>query len=245
MLDAVRIVLVGTTHPGNIGATARAMHNCGLEELRLIAPRDGWPNDDARPMASGADVILDNAKVFDTFDEAVADLERLYATTARHRDMTAVELTPRRAARQVHEQAASGIRSGLIFGRERIGLTNDEVNRCEAMVIAPLNPAFTSLNLAQAVLLIGWEWRMAGDDTPERIQLTPDTRPATRREYEVFFDRLEASLDETTFFREENMRPILWRKVRALFQRAELTEQEVRILHGVLSALEGKRSKRS
>ncbi|MEM1182705.1 MAG: hypothetical protein AAGM22_30450 [Acidobacteriota bacterium] len=113
--------------------------------------------------------------------------------------------------------------------------------RCEAMVVAPLNPEFTSLNLAQAVLLVGWEWRMAADTTPERTFLTPDTRPATRKEYEMFFKRLETSLESTSFFREPHMRPILWRKVRTLFQRAECTEQEVRILHGVLSALIGKK----
>lgn len=235
------IILVEPQMAENIGAAARAMHNCGLEDLRLIAPRDGWPNDAARPMASGADVILDNVRVFDTFQDATADLERLYATTARHRDMTAVEMTPRRAAQEVRRQASSGVRSGLLFGRERIGLTNEEVTRCEAMVVAPLNPAFTSLNLAQAVLLIGWEWRMAADTTPERVQLTPDTRPATRQEYEFFFNRLEATLDSTAFFREPDMRPVQWRKIRSLFHRAECTEQEVRILHGVLSALEGKR----
>ncbi|MEO1087276.1 MAG: TrmH family RNA methyltransferase, partial [Acidobacteriota bacterium] len=173
-----------------------------------------------------------------------ADLERLYATTARHRDMTAVELTPRRAAVDVRAHASKGARSGLIFGRERIGLTNDEVTRCDAMVVAPLNPAFTSLNLAQAVLLIGWEWRTAADTTPERVFLTPDTRPAKRSEYESFFNRLEASLESTAFFRDPHLRPILWRKVRGLFHRAELTEQEVRILHGVLSALDGKRQLR-
>lgn len=235
------IILVEPQLAENIGAAARAMHNCGLDDLRLVAPRDGWPNDDARPMASGADIVLEKARLFATFDDAVADLERVYATTARHRDMTAVEMTPRRAAREVRAQAARGARSGLVFGRERIGLTNDEVTRCEAMVVAPLNPEFTSLNLAQAVLLIGWEWRMAADETAERVQLTPDTRPATRQEYGVFFDRLEKTLDETAFFREEQMRPVQLRKIRSLFQRAELTEQEVRMLHGILSALEGKR----
>ena len=238
------IILVEPQMAENIGATARAMHNCGLDDLRLIAPRDGWPNDAARPMASGADLVLDRARVFPTFEEAVADLERVYATTARHRDMTAIEMTPRRAAREVHAQAAKGARSGLVFGRERIGLTNDEVARCEAMVVAPLNPEFTSLNLAQAVLLIGWEWRMAADETPERIHLMPDTRPATRQEYDAFFDRLEKTLDQTSFFREENMRPAQLRKIRNLFQRSELTEQEVRMLHGILSALAGRRQSR-
>ena len=227
----------------NIGATARAMLNCGLLDLRLVAPREGWPNDDATAMASGATHVLDRARVFDCLEDAVADLHRLYATTARHRDMTAVELTPRRLASEIHQRAVRGERAGILFGRERIGLTNEEVTRCDAMVVAPLNPAFTSLNLAQAVLLIAWEWRQHSDDTTPRQLLHPDTRPSRRQELEIFLARLETSLEETAFFRIEDMRPAIWRKVRGMFQRAELTEQDVRILHGILSALEGKRLK--
>ncbi|MEM6793415.1 MAG: RNA methyltransferase [Acidobacteriota bacterium] len=239
--EAPAVILVEPQLANNIGGAARAMLNCGLGDLRLVAPRDGWPNDAARPMASGADRILDAARCFATLEEATEDLHRLYATTARHRDMTAVELTPRRAASEIHAQAARGARAGILFGRERIGLTNEEVTRCEALVVAPLNPEFTSLNLAQAVLLIGWEWRMARDRTPQRLQITPDTRPATRREHDIFFDRLEESLEQTAFFREDNMRPVLVRKIRSMLLRAEMTEQDVRIMHGILSALEGKR----
>ena len=235
------IVLVEPQLADNIGATARAMLNCGLLELRLVAPRDGWPNDAARPMSSGAYGILDRAQCFPTLKEAVADLHKIYGTTARHRDMVKHELTPRKLAQEIHGHAAHGRRSGILFGRERIGLTNEEVSLCDAVVVAPLNPHFSSLNLAQAVLLIAWEWRQHADETPDRQLIAPDTHPATRENLDTFLDRLEISLEATRFFRIESMRPIIWQKIRSFYQRAELTEQDVRILHGILSALEGKR----
>ncbi len=235
------IILVEPQLADNIGATARAMLNCGLLDLRLVAPRDGWPNEAAIPMASGAHEVLDRARHFPTLREAVADLHRLYASTARHRDMVIHELTPRHMARKIHQDASKGQRSGILFGRERIGLTNDEVSSCDALVVAPLNPIFTSLNLAQAVLLLSWEWRQILDETPEKQLITPDTHPATRENLGSFLDRLEISLEETQFFRIESMRPAIWRKILSFLQRAELTEQDVRILHGILSALEGKR----
>lgn len=235
------VVLVEPQLADNIGATARAMLNCGLLDLRLVAPRDGWPNEAAVPMASGAFEVLDRARCFPTLQEAVADLHRVYATTARHRDMVKHELTPRRLAKEIHGHAAQGQRSGILFGRERIGLTNEEVSLCDAVVVAPLNPIFTSLNLAQAVLLIAWEWRQQWDETPEKTLVAPDTVAATRDNLENFLGRLELSLEAGRFFRIESMRPIIWQKIRSFYQRAELTEQDVRILHGIVSALEGKR----
>ena len=235
------IILVEPQLADNIGAAARAMLNCGLLDLRLVAPRDGWPNDDARPMASGATAVLDRARCFPTLGQAVADLHHLYASTARHRDMVKHELTPRRMAKDIRDHALRGGRSGILFGRERIGLVNEEVAQCDALVVAPLNPAFTSLNLAQAVLLLAWEWRQAADETLEKQLISPDTEPATRENLASYFDRLEVSLETTQFFRIESMRPVIWRKIRSFYQRAELTEQDVRILHGILSALEGKR----
>lgn len=235
------IVLVEPQLAENIGAAARAMLNCGLLELRLVKPRHGWPDDDAIPMASGATAVLDRARAFDTLDQAVADLHRLYATTARHRDMVKTELTPRRLAEEVRSRSARGERTGILFGRERIGLTNEEVAICDAVVVAPLNPAFSSLNLAQAVLLVCWEWRHAGDTTPAEQQVIPDTRPASREELTYFFDRLEQALERDGFFRMPDLRPVLWQRIRGFLVRAELTEQDVRILHGIVSALEGKR----
>ncbi|MEM8934163.1 MAG: RNA methyltransferase [Acidobacteriota bacterium] len=235
------IILVEPQLADNIGATARAMLNCGLLDLRLINPRDGWPNPDAVAMASGATAVLDRVRVFDDLPGAVADLHRVYATTARHRDMLKHELTPRAAAVEIHRQAATGARSGILFGRERIGLMNDEVSRCEAAIVAPLNPHHTSLNLAQAVLLIAWEWRAAIDETPERVFVQPDTRPATRAELSNFLRRFHDSLEANGFFRTEALRPSMWRKVESLILRAEPTELDVRLLHGVVAALEGRK----
>ncbi|MEL7060752.1 MAG: RNA methyltransferase [Acidobacteriota bacterium] len=239
--QAPAVVLVEPQMAANIGAAARAMMNCGLSDLRLVRPRDGWPNDEARPMASGADAILETARAFDSLADATADLHRLYATTARHRDMAKHEITPRRLADEVRSAAAGGQRAGVLFGRERIGLTNEEVAVCDALVVVPLNPAFSSLNLAQAVLLIAYEWRMAGDATPARRLVEPEGVPATRAELEGFFDRLEGSLETANFFRVEHMRAVMWRKIRAMFLRAQLAEREVKIWHGMLSALEGKK----
>lgn len=235
------VILVEPQLAENIGACARAMLNCGLTDLRLVRPRGGWPQRAARPMASGALEVLDSARAFDTLDDAVADLRALYATTARHRDMIQRELTPRRLAKELRTHESRGERCGILFGRERTGLENDDVARCDAVVVAPLNPKFTSLNLAQAVLLIAWEWFQSADETPEKVLVEADSRRATQQELRIYLDRLETSLEDTNFFRVEEMRPITWRKIQNLYGRAELTEQDIRILHGILSALEGKR----
>lgn len=235
------IVLVEPQLGENIGATARAMLNCGLEDLRLVNPRDGWPNPAAWAMASGATAVLDRVRVFASVPAAVADLHKIYATTARHRDMVKIELTPKKLAEEIHRYAAQGARSGVLFGRERTGLENDEVALADAVVVVPLNPEFSSLNLAQAVLLVAYEHFQAASDAPERQLVQNDTRPASLDERHLFFERLEKTLEETNFFRTEAMREIQWRKVQNLFSRADLTEQEIRILHGMLSAFEGRR----
>lgn len=239
------VILVEPQLAENVGACARAMLNCGLTDLRLVAPRDGWPNEAARPMASGADRVLDAARSYDTLDEAVADLQALYATTARVRDMVHRQITPRHLAMELRRHESEGTRCGILFGRERIGLVNEEIVRCDAVVVAPLNPEFTSLNLAQAVLLVAWEWLAAGDETPGRVLVEADSRRATGGEQQIFLDRLEESLDDTGFFRTAHMRDVTWRKVRNLLSRAELTDLDIRILHGILSALEGKRMPRT
>lgn len=236
------IILVEPQLGDNIGATARAMLNCGLGDLRLVAPRDGWPNPAARAMASGADEILEAARVFDTVREAVADLQRLYATTARHRDMVKAEVTPRQAAKEIRQLSANDGRSGILFGRERIGLTNDEVVLADAVLHVPLNPQFSSLNLAQAVLLMAWEWYQAGDDTAPRQLIVPsDQQPVEQRRLDIFFDHLELALDKGGFFHPPEKKPVTQRNLRNIFQRTQLTDREVQILHGVVVALTGKR----
>ena len=235
------IVLVEPQLGDNVGAAARAMLNCGLTDLRLVRPRDGWPSSKARAMASGADSVLDRARLCDSFAEAIDDLQVVYATTARRRDMVKAEVTPAHAAVEIRRRAAAGERCGLIFGRERIGLTNDEVVLADAIVTVPLNPAFSSLNLGQAVLLMAWEWRRAGDETPPRVQIDAGHRRATRDELLSFFDHLEVSLEASGYFKVEAMKPANVRTIRNLFTRAELTDQEVRTLHGIVTALVGRR----
>jgi tRNA/rRNA methyltransferase len=238
------ILLVEPQLVENIGMTARAMMNTGLKELRLVNPRDPWPLGEIHQQrmaaaSSGADEILKNAAVFATFEEAIADLHYIYATTARSRDMVGRTLTPRTAIPDMITRASGGEKVGVLFGRERTGLTNDYVSLANAIITIPLNPEFTSLNLAQSVLLIGYEWYQAQDKTPDDVLHTGNSVPATREEYLNFFRRLESALDEAGFFTTEDLRPSMTRGLHNTLQRAVMTEQEIRTWHGVLSALIG------
>lgn len=242
--EAPAVILVEPQLGENIGAAARAMLNCGLTELRLVSPRDGWPNEKARANASGADQVIDGATLFDTTEAAIADLTRVYATTARPRDMVKVVETPRFAAREMRARIAAGERIGLLFGRERTGLVNDDIALADAVISVPLNPAFMSLNLGQAVLLVGYEWFQSADDTPERQLITNATRPAEKAELLNFFAHLERELDASGFLRNIEKRPSMVRNIRCLFDRAELTEQEIQTLHGIVKELSNLREKR-
>lgn len=235
--DAPAIVLVRPQLGENIGTASRAMLNFGLSDLRLVAPRDGWPSDRARAAASGADLVIDRARLFASSEEAVADLDFVIATTARTRDMTKPVLTPAAAAAKLREAIAAGGRAGVMFGPERTGLENDEVVLADALLMVPVNPAFASLNLAQAVLLVGYEWFKADDRTAtERID-TLQTRPATKEELIGFFEHLERELDRFGFLKPPEKRPSMVRNLRNLFQRAAMTEQEVRTMRGVVASL--------
>ncbi len=235
------VILIEPQLGGNIGAAARAMMNCGLTDLRLVRPRDGWPNPNAPPMASGADDILDNARLFDSLADAVTDLRWIFATTGRRRDLVKHEVTAAEAAREIRQRAASGERSGVLFGRERIGLTNEEVVLADAILTVPLNPEFRSLNLAQAVLLVAYEWFQAGDDTPPRQRIETGHPRATQGELTGFLSHLEEALEAGGYFKVEAMKPSSLMSIRNLFARAELTDQEVRTLHGIVTALVGRR----
>lgn len=230
------IVLVEPQLGDNIGATARAMLNCGLTDLRLVRPRDGWPNPRAEAMASGAVAVLDRAQVFETTVEAVADLDLVLATTARERDLAKTVHTPRTAGQRMAGHISGGGRPGILFGPERAGLVNDDVVLADAVINVPLNPAFSSLNLAQAVLLIGYEWSQAGVDE-DRNSSWGAAPPATVQEREFFYQRLERELDRVGFLFPSHLAPTIRRNLRAMFNRASLTDQEVRTMHGVLSAL--------
>lgn len=238
------IILVEPQLVENIGMAARAMMNCGLMEMRLVDPRDPWPLHEVmeeRMMAasSGAEAILKKAAVFATLEEAIADLHYVYATTGRTHDMINRILTPRAAIPDMVERMTNDQKVGVLFGRERTGLINDQIVLANAKITIPLNPEFASLNLAQAVLLIGYEWYQAKDQTPPRQLHTGSSRPATREEYLNFWKRLEEELDASGFFVAEEMRPIMTRSLQNTLQRAEMTEQEIRTWHGVLSALLG------
>lgn len=232
----------------NIGFAARAMLNCGLVHLRIVNPRGGWPNDAATAAAAGATSVLDAARVFDTLADAVADLTRVYATTARPRDMRKPVFTARAGAADLVAATASGGRVGLLFGRERTGLENDDIASADAIIEVPLNPEFSSLNLAQAVLLVAYEWRLAaqGRGAAGSRLGGGGGEPARHGEIAAFFAHLEAELDAVGFFWPEEKAPRMRRNLRAAFLRAGLTDQEVRTLRGVIKALtEGRKGKGS
>jgi tRNA/rRNA methyltransferase len=240
----------------NIGAAARAMMNCGLSDLRLVAPRDGWPNAAALPMAAGGKAIIETAQVFDTVAAATADISFLAATSARRRDLAIRSLDPRGAAELIvaHTSAAPDDlhdehnRAALLFGPEACGLDNDEVVLADILVTAPLNPAYPSLNLAQGVLLMAWEWRMAvlyaarqsakvQGDAAHRSERASITGRASVAERDYFYRRLEMALDEGGFFTAPGMVATVKRNIRALFNRAAPSKQEISTLHGILQAL--------
>jgi len=161
------VILVRPQLGENIGMAARAMLNCGLSQMRLVSPRDGWPNPSARRAAAGADAVLEGAQVFGTVAEAVADLQHVVATTARSRQMTQRQLTARRAAQDMRDWIGAGDSVGVLFGPERAGLENDDLDHADTTLSVPLNPQFSSLNIAQAVLLVAYEWAMTGDTGPD------------------------------------------------------------------------------
>lgn len=232
------IVLVKPQLGENIGMVARAMWNCGLKDLRLVSPRDGWPSEKARASASGADIVIDNAQVFDSTEDAIADLQHVLATTARLRDMTKDVYTPESATEDMRARVQAGNRCGVMFGPEASGLENDDIALADAAVTVPLNPEFTSLNLAQAVLLIGYEWIKLADKTPSHeFKMPDDTRPATRDEVLMMMEHLESELDARGFLRPPEKRPIMVRNIRNVFWRAGFTEKEVRTFRGIISAL--------
>ncbi|WP_207539960.1 RNA methyltransferase [Sabulicella rubraurantiaca] len=238
------VVLVRPQLAENIGATARAMANGGLFHLRLVAPREGWPQPRAWATASGAGRILDAAQVFPDLDSALADCHRVFGTCPRPRHVVTPVLTARGAAAELREFGARGLRHAILFGPERAGLEAEDLARCDALVRYPLNPEFSSLNLAQAVMVMAYEWWTAADVTPPRVLQTHKTEVATKGEVENLMDHLLAELDACGFLRNEAKRPGMVRNLRHWFMRGEITEQEVRTLHGVVAELSRGRMRR-
>ena len=236
------VILVRPQLADNIGACARAMANGGLFHLRLVAPRDGWPQEKAWRTASGADKILDAASIHADVADAVADLHHVLATCPRPRHIIKPLLTARGAAAELRAICARDLRVGLLFGPERAGLDNDDMARADALVRYPLNPGFMSLNLAQAVMVMAYEWWVAADTTSPRTLMTNETRIATKGELDNFLTHLTGQLDSCGFLRNLPKRPGMVRNIRHLFERGEVTEQELRTLHGIVTELaEGRR----
>jgi tRNA/rRNA methyltransferase len=234
------IVLVEPQLGENIGTAARAMANFGLSDLRVVNPRDGWPSEGARRAASRADHVLDRVRIYPDLGTAIADLRFTYATTARPREVTKPVRGPAEAAEAAVSMLAAGVPVGVLFGRERTGLTNEEVSLADEILTLPVDPAFASLNVAQAVLIVAYEWRRASLAGLSGLPFGGEgpAHPASRDDLLRLFEHLEGALDAAGFFRPPEKRPHFVQSLRAMLHRARLTEQEVRTLRGVVAALE-------
>ena len=245
---APSVLLMEPQIPDNIGMVARAMGNFGLYDLRVIKPRDGWPSEKARAVASGAAAVIDEARLEPTLTDACVDLHWVAATTARQRDMRKPVMTPAQAAAEMRGRIDAGQRCGILFGRERNGLESAEVADCDAIVMIPVHPSFASLNLAQAVLLLGYEWLKLGSQSSLGRVTTYEqpvttgvnlgrTAPATKQELIGFFEHLEAELESRGFFYPPERRATVVRNLRTMFTRMQGTEQEIRTLRGIVATL--------
>lgn len=233
------VILVRTQLGENIGGAVRAMLNFGLDELRLVAPRDGWPNPDADAMAAGALPVLEQAKVYATTAEAVADLHYVAATTARRRDLEIPVVGTRDIGAKIRTKLADGLKCGIMFGPEKAGLTNEDVVLADEILTYPINPAFQSLNLAQAVGVFAYMWADS-DGVNEGVPPVfdePASPPATREDLIRMFEHLEDELDKAGFFYPKAKKRLMQRNIRAPFVRAGMTEQEVRTMRGVIKAI--------
>lgn len=242
------IVLVEPQMGENIGAAARAMLNCGIDELRIVNPRDGWPNERADAMSSGAFEKMPPVQVYDTTAEALADCHYTYATTARIRDMIKPVLTAKEAALDARTREARGQKIAYLFGAERAGLSNEDVALSHAIITIPVNPDFSSLNLGQGVLLCAYEWfqigAVKGVPRTSTTELVAETElPAPHVELNNLYNRLEEELRAGHFFRTQEMQPGVMRNLKNMLSRAEMTSQEVNTFHGIITALTGKKNK--
>jgi tRNA/rRNA methyltransferase len=228
------IVLVRPQLGQNIGKAARAMLNFGLTEMRLVSPRDGWPNPDAGPAASGADVVLERAQLFDTVEEAIADCRQVFASTVRRRDLVMPVLDPEQMADQIH---ASAGRTAILFGAERSGLETEEVALASAIVTVPINPQFGSLNLAQAVILLAYEWsRGAALAQPPAKELEPI---APHGELNALISHLDEELEGKGYFHPPSRTQATKNTIRTIFTKTGWSSREVKAVRGIIRALVG------
>jgi tRNA/rRNA methyltransferase len=231
------VVLVEPQLGENIGAAARVMGNFGLSELRLVKPRQGWPNPKARIMASGADRVLDEARLFDSVAAAIADCSFVLATTARAHDQAKPVIGADEAARQIAPRVAAGETTAIMFGRERNGLENDEVALADRIVTLPVNPAFASLNLAQAVAVLSYEWFKLTSAGTLPFRMPEKSEPAVKEQLLAFFADLERELEKVEFFRPPDKRQTMVINLRNIFTRMQPTRQDLQTLHGVIMAI--------
>lgn len=230
-------VLVEPQLGENIGAAARAMANFGLARLRLVKPLQGWPNEKAKVMAAGADRVLDGAVVYESLDAAIADCNYVLATTARNHDQAKPVIGPAEAAAAIAPRVAGGETVAILFGRERNGLENDEVARADAIVTLPVNPAFASLNLAQAVLIVAYEWFKLAGEGALPFSAPDKSPPAPKQQLNAFFNDLENELERIEYYRPHEKRGTMSTNLRNIFNRMTPTEQDIRTLHGIVMAL--------
>ncbi len=237
--DGPVIILVEPQLGENIGMVARAMANFGLAELRLVNPRDGWPSEKAIAAASKADHVIDGTQVFATLEEAIADMEFVFATTARIRDGFKAVRSPVEACSMLRQRHGAGLRTAILFGRERFGLSNEEVSIADEIVTFPVNPAFASLNIAQAVLLMSYEWMKSGLERATDTNFAgPEMRPARRGQLTSFMAYLEEALDKRGYFRTEAKKPKMVDNLRAVLTRPGFYAAEIDVLRGVVSSLD-------
>ena len=233
------IILVAPQMGENIGMVARAMANFGLSDLRLVAPRDGWPNDKATAAASRATHVVEAARVYNDLRTALADLDFVLATTARERDGFKPVRSPVEAALALNGRGLAGGRTGVMFGRERFGLDNEEISLADEIVTFPVDPAYASLNVAQAVLLMAYEWRKAGLDAETAIPFRgPEVYPAPKAELQSLFDQVEQALDARGYFRPPAKKAKMVDKLRAVLTRPGFGSGELKVLHGIVSSLD-------
>ncbi|MGA2291440.1 TrmJ/YjtD family RNA methyltransferase [Bradyrhizobium sp.] len=231
------VILVEPQLGENIGMSARAMGNFALSRLRIVKPRDGWPNISAQRAAAGADHILDQVVLFDTVQQAVADCTLLFATSARAHDQAKPVVAPELAVREITSEIADGGTVGILFGRERYGLQNEEVALANRLITFPVNPGFASLNLAQAVLLIGYEWFKLATAGALPFSMPERSERASQHQMQAFFDNLVAELDKVEFLRPAEKRETMLVNLRNIFARMEPTKQDMHTLHGVIMAI--------
>lgn len=228
------IILVRPQLGENIGKAARAMLNFGLTEMRLVSPRDGWPNPSAGPSAAGADEVLENAKLYETVAEATADCQHVFATTVRKRGVTKPVVEPEQAAQEIH--SAQG-KSAILFGPERSGLETDDVAVARKIITVPINPEFPSLNLAQAVILVAYEWSkgQTGLSSPPSVDIEP---PALQEELDGMIDHLTQILETRNYFYPPDRTPTTMRTLRNIATKAGWNSNEIRVWRGILGAIE-------